>query len=348
MVSPVFPGVGTQSRIADVQAQQSAFNLANERLNRESGQDLLQLLAQAGLGAGGLATESIQAQLDREARATEGEAARAGALEQIRLAEEVRRGPPGAVPDRILEIRETAKLRAEEAEAAAGRKATAAGISDVSALARTRVSAAGGAATARVSGEERRKTLEFEQELGDVAPEDEFDTAAVVLSVEALNQATQLIGQGIPGPPDAAGNPTTLPITVQDLERLSKQFFDAKIRDWVRSNPQQAVLSPGGRVVLEELQLEEQGIPQIPAPDVPVSPEGILPGQLRRPEPLPPSPFPAAPLPPVGPVPGAIPGGPIPLQQRAAIRRQRALRQTPVLPTGRGLELQRQFERTSL
>lgn len=63
---PIFPGVGTRSRIADVQAQQSQLGLQQEALNRQSGQQLLELLTGTGLQTGDLINQIIQAQLGRE------------------------------------------------------------------------------------------------------------------------------------------------------------------------------------------------------------------------------------------------------------------------------------------
>ena len=65
MASPIFPGVGTRSRIADVQAGQSSFNLQQEALNRQSGQQLLQLLASSGIDIADIVERSRQAGAQR-------------------------------------------------------------------------------------------------------------------------------------------------------------------------------------------------------------------------------------------------------------------------------------------
>ncbi len=66
MASPKLPGVGTQSRIPQVQAQQSAFNLAQEESNRRSGLALLSLLANTGIDVAGLVQRARQAAAQRE------------------------------------------------------------------------------------------------------------------------------------------------------------------------------------------------------------------------------------------------------------------------------------------
>lgn len=66
MVQPRFPGVGTQSRIADVQGQQSAFNFREEEGKRQSGLALLGLLANTGIDIGQLVQRSRQAAKQRE------------------------------------------------------------------------------------------------------------------------------------------------------------------------------------------------------------------------------------------------------------------------------------------
>ena len=66
MAPPVFPGVGTQSRIADVLGQQSAFNFQNEALNRRSGQALLSFLTNAGIDIADLRQRATEAEAQRE------------------------------------------------------------------------------------------------------------------------------------------------------------------------------------------------------------------------------------------------------------------------------------------
>lgn len=94
MASPIFPGVGTRSRIADVFQGQSQLDLQQEALNRQSGAQLLQLLTSTGLQTGDLINQIQQAQLGREAQASEGLAERSAALGRIQ---------EGGVQDRLTD-----------------------------------------------------------------------------------------------------------------------------------------------------------------------------------------------------------------------------------------------------
>lgn len=62
---PRLPGVGTSSRIPDVQAGQSAFNLRQEEMNRQSGLALLGLLADTGIDVATLVERAREAAAQR-------------------------------------------------------------------------------------------------------------------------------------------------------------------------------------------------------------------------------------------------------------------------------------------
>lgn len=83
MASPIFPGVGTQSRIAQVIQNDNDLRLRQEALNRQSGQGLLSTGLQGVLGIGQLTNEAVQAALDREQRGTLADAERAAAIARI-------------------------------------------------------------------------------------------------------------------------------------------------------------------------------------------------------------------------------------------------------------------------
>lgn len=72
MVQPIFPGVGTRSRIADVIQRDNELSLRQEALNRQSGQDLLGLGVSTALGVGSLVEQAERAARERELRAEEG------------------------------------------------------------------------------------------------------------------------------------------------------------------------------------------------------------------------------------------------------------------------------------
>ncbi len=72
MVQPIFPGVGTQSRIADVIQRDNELSLRQEALNRQSGQDLLGLGVNTALSVGSLVEQAQRAARERELRVEEG------------------------------------------------------------------------------------------------------------------------------------------------------------------------------------------------------------------------------------------------------------------------------------
>lgn len=80
MAPPIFPGVGTRSRLADVFQGQNELGLQEEALNRQSGQQLLQLLTQAGFQTGDLVTRISEGNLEREAALGRTETQAAGQL----------------------------------------------------------------------------------------------------------------------------------------------------------------------------------------------------------------------------------------------------------------------------
>jgi hypothetical protein len=71
MVQPFFPGVGTQSRIADVIQRDNELSLRQEALNRQSGQAFLGLGAELGLGIAGTVEQAQRAAQQRELVARE-------------------------------------------------------------------------------------------------------------------------------------------------------------------------------------------------------------------------------------------------------------------------------------
>jgi len=97
MASPIFPGVGTQSRVADVQVAQSRLSLQQEQQNRQSGLALLGLLSKTGIDIGSLIQQSREAGAQREFATAEREAGqgfRAGeaALDRTARTEEIGAG----------------------------------------------------------------------------------------------------------------------------------------------------------------------------------------------------------------------------------------------------------------
>lgn len=94
MVQPRFPGVGTQSRVADVQIAQSRLSQQQEESNRRSGLALLGLLSRTGIDIGQLIQQSREAGAQREFATSEREGAqgfRAGeaALDRTARADEL-------------------------------------------------------------------------------------------------------------------------------------------------------------------------------------------------------------------------------------------------------------------
>lgn len=85
--TPRFPGVGTQSRVAGVFQGQSQLNLQQEALNRQSGQQLLSLLANSGIDIADLVERSRQAGIQRAFVGEEGKLDRAATaqLQEDRL-----------------------------------------------------------------------------------------------------------------------------------------------------------------------------------------------------------------------------------------------------------------------
>ena len=93
MVQPIFPGVGTRSRIADVIQRDNELSLRQEALNRQSGQELLGLGVGTALSVGQIVEQAERAARERELRVEEGRLDRAARLglgrEQIAGREDV-------------------------------------------------------------------------------------------------------------------------------------------------------------------------------------------------------------------------------------------------------------------
>lgn len=80
MVQPIFPGVGTRSRIAQTIQADNELQLRQEALNRQSGQDLLGLGVGTALSVGQLVEQAERAARERELRQREGELDRVARL----------------------------------------------------------------------------------------------------------------------------------------------------------------------------------------------------------------------------------------------------------------------------
>ncbi len=184
MASPIFPGVGTRSRIADVFQGQGELDLQQEALNRQSGQQLLQLLTQAGFQTADLATRISEGNLEREA----------------------------------------AQRRAE-----------------------TQAGASTAAATER--GLQARQTAAAAFDRTAVAPEDQFDTTAAQLKIEATQLAEKELLRN-------AGTRGAAAVTVEQIELLANQIFRADLRSLALSDIESAMLSETGRIMVDELRRE--------------------------------------------------------------------------------------------
>ena len=111
MVQPIFPGVGTQSRIAQTLQAESDLRLRQEALNRQSGQDLLGLGLGTSLSLSQLREQAQRADADRQARSIEAGRAQAAAASAgaARLASQRNIAQLGATTDiELARIREGA------------------------------------------------------------------------------------------------------------------------------------------------------------------------------------------------------------------------------------------------
>ncbi len=123
MVSPIFPGVGTQSRVAQVIQADNELRLRQEALNRQSGQNLLETGVQTGFGV----NQAIQQVLDRQAAEREAAATRTAALTEISRTGQERRLTQGQLAslgrkeaERVEGVTERELLRQERRVAPGG------------------------------------------------------------------------------------------------------------------------------------------------------------------------------------------------------------------------------------